>query len=351
MRLHSSTKARARAAKAATDDMRVTTAAATATTWFRLLQLKETLAINEAMYESYGRTCRIYENRVKAGLSPELHLRRFMAERENVASQIEEVKKQITACQGNLALLLGWDPARLVREAGSLGAEHATLGFTRPIPAEIPANVPSSLMRRRPDIQGAEELLMAANENVGAAIADFFPTISLTADEGFSSAHLEKVTAPFSSFWDVLLSPALTLFSGGRRIAAKEEADAQYREALADYKRTVSDAFRAMREALDNNKRSREVYESKRRQVEDLARSNDILEKQYQVGVTSVMDLLDVRRQLQAAQQEEAQARFEVYSAVISICRELGGGWQNGEEAEKPAEKTRENQERVNRDA
>lgn len=87
-------------------------------------------------------------------------------------------------------------------------------------------------------------------------------------------------------------------------MAAKEEADAQYREALADYKRTVSDAFRAMREALDNNRRSREVYASKRRQVEDLARSNDILEKQYQVGVTSVMDLLDVRRQLQAAQQE-----------------------------------------------
>ena len=170
---------------------------------------------------------------------------------------------------------------------------------------------------------------------MGAAIADFFPTISLTADEGFSSAHLEKVTAPFSSFWDVLLSPAMTFFSGGRRIAAKEEADAQYREALADYKRTVSDAFRAMREALDNNKRSREVYESKRRQVEDLARSNDILEKQYQVGVTSVMDLLDVRRQLQAAQQEEAQARFEVYSAVISICRELGGGWQKDGEAGK----------------
>ena len=329
MRLHSSAKARARAAEAATDDMRVTTAAATAITWFRLLQLKETLAINQAMYESYSRTCRIYENRVKAGLTPELHLRRFMA------AQIEEVQKQITACQGNLALLLGWDPARLVAEANSLGAEHASLGFARPIPAQVPADVPSSLMRRRPDIQGAEELLMAANENIGAAIADFFPTISLTADEGFSSAHLEKVTAPFSSFWDVLLSPAMTFFSGGRRIAAKEEADAQYREALADYKRTVSDAFRAMREALDNNKRSREVYESKRRQVEDLARSNDILEKQYQVGVTSVMDLLDVRRQLQAAQQEEAQARFEVYSAVISICRELGGGWQKDGEAGK----------------
>ena len=142
---------------------------------------------------------------------------------------------------------------------------------------------------------------------------------------------IEKVTAPFSSFWDVLLSPALTLFSGGRKVAAKEEADAQYREALADYKRTVSDAFRAMRDALDNNRRSREVYESKQRQVEDLARSNDILEKQYQVGVTSVMDLLDVRRQLQAAQQEEAQASFRVYEAVISICRELGGGWQKNE--------------------
>lgn len=86
-----------------------------------------------------------------------------------------------------------------------------------------------------------------------------------------------------------------------------------------------------MRDALDNNRRSREVYESNQRQVEDLARSNDILEKQYQVGVTSVMDLLDVRRQLQAAQQEEAQARFRVYEAVISICRELGGGWQKNE--------------------
>ena len=227
MRLHSSAKARARAA-------------ATAITWFRLLQLKETLAINQAMYESYSRTCRIYENRVKAGLTPELHLRRFMA------AQIEEVQKQITACQGNLSLLLGWDPARLVAEANSLGAEHASLGFARPIPAQVPANVPSSLMRRRPDIQGAEELLKAANENVGAAIADFFPTISLTADEGFSSAHLEKVTAPFSSFWDVLLSPAMSLFSGGRHMAAKEEADAQYREALAEYKMTLSDAFRSM---------------------------------------------------------------------------------------------------------
>ena len=138
MRLHSSAKARARAAEAATDDMRVTTAAATAITWFRLLQLKETLAINQAMYESYSRTCRIYENRVKAGLTPELHLRRFMA------AQIEEVQKQITACQGNLALLLGWDPARLVAEANSLGAEHASLGFARPIPARFRPTCPQA---------------------------------------------------------------------------------------------------------------------------------------------------------------------------------------------------------------
>lgn len=189
MRLHASAKARARAAQAATDDMRVTTAAATATTWFRLLQLKETLAINRAMYESYGRTCEIYKNRVRAGLSPELHLRRFMAERENAAAQIQDVERQITASQGELAMLLGWAPARLVHEADSLGAEHAELGFARPVPVQVPADIPASLMRRRPDIQGAEELLIAANENIGAAIADFFPQLSLTADEGFSSAH------------------------------------------------------------------------------------------------------------------------------------------------------------------
>ena len=329
LHLHAAQKARARAARAVMYDLRISTAAATARTWFRLLQLKESLAINRAMYESYGITCRIYENRVRAGLSPELHLRRFLAEQENTASQIQALEKQISSCQGNLAMLCGWTPARLARDAARLGEDNNELGFTRHVPAQIPSDIPASLMRRRPDIQGAEELLIAANENVRAAIADFFPQLSLTVDEGFSSASLEKVLAPTSSLWNVVLSPALSLFSGGHTIAAKEEAKERYREALADYKRTVSDAFRAMRDAIDNNRLSRERFESKKRQVQALLRSNYLLEKQYKVGIISVMDLLDVRRQLQAAQLEESQARLEVYFAVIAICKELGGGWEN----------------------
>ena len=147
------------------------------------------------------------------------------------------------------------------------------------------------MLQRRPDVRSAEGRLMAANARIGAARAAFFPSFSLTAEGGYSSTHLDRVFLDPARIWDVM---------GGL---------AQPRDALA------------------GNRISRKALAASTERVKELTRSNEIMEKQYDAGLSNVMDLLDVRRQLLAARQEQAEARRRQLAAVVGLCKALGGGW------------------------
>ena len=148
---------------------------------------------------------------------------------------------------------------------------------------------------------------MAANARIGAARAAFFPSFSLTAEGGYSSTHLDRVFLDPARIWDVMGGLAQPLFEGGRLTAKQRMAEAKYEEARAAYVGSVRNAFTETRDALAGNRISRKALAASTERVKELTRSNEIMEKQYDAGLSSVMDLLDVRRQLLAARQEQAE--------------------------------------------
>ena len=303
--------------EAARDTIRLAVASETALAYFQLRTLQEQERIAADMLKSYERTCKVYETRYRLGQSPETTLRRFAAERDKTQAQLYDLEERRIRCEGALAVLAGFSPAGIV---------DGTLGELAP-PPDVPSGIPSDLLQRRPDVRSAEGRLMAANARIGAARAAFFPSFSLTAEGGYSSTHLDRVFLDPARIWSIMGGLAQPLFEGGRLTAKQRMAEAKYEEARAAYVGSVQNAFTETRDALAGNRISRKALAASTERVKELARSNEIMEKQYDAGLSSVMDLLDVRRQLLAARQEQAEARRRQLAAVVGLCKALGGGW------------------------
>lgn len=299
-------------------------ASETALAYFQLRTLQEQERIAADMLKSYERTCKVYETRYRLGQSPETTLRRFAAERDKTQAQLYDLEERRIRCEGALAVLAGFSPAGIVDGAGRAFQEGRTLGELAP-PPDVPSGIPSDLLQRRPDVRSAEGRLMAANARIGAARAAFFPSFSLTAEGGYSSTHLDRVFLDPARIWDVMGGLAQPLFEGGRLTAKQRMAEAKYEEARAAYMGSVRNAFTETRDALAGNRISRKALAASTERVKELTRSNEIMEKQYDAGLSSVMDLLDVRRQLLAARQEQAEARRRQLAAVVGLCKALGG--------------------------
>lgn len=314
------------ATRAARDTIRLSVEAETALAYFQLRTLQEQQRIAADMLRSYDRTCKVYETRFRLGQSPETTLRRFQAERAKTQAMLDSLEERRIRCEGALAVLVGFSPASLMAHADTAFQDGLSITELVP-PPEVPSDLPSHLLERRPDVRASEGRLMAANARVGAAQAAFFPSFSLTADGGFSSSHLDRIITDPSRIWSVMGGLTQPLFEGGRLNARERMAEAHYEEALAAYRLSAQNAFRETRDALAGNRLSRRVLASSTERVKDLTRSHTIMEKQYDAGLSSVMDLLDVRRQLLAARQEEAEARRGQLAAVVQLCRALGGGW------------------------
>lgn len=325
-RLDEAARAELLSTEAARDTIRLAVASETALAYFQLRTLQEQERIAADMLKSYERTCKVYETRYRLGQSPETTLRRFAAERDKTQAQLYDLEERCIRCEGALAVLAGFSPAGIVDGAGRAFQEGRTLGELAP-PPDVPSGIPSDLLQRRPDARSAEGRLMAANARIGAARAAFFPSFSLTAEGGYSSTHLDRVFLDPARIWGVMGGLAQPLFEGGRLTAKQRMAEAKYEEARAAYVGSVRNAFTETRDALAGNRISRKALAASTERVKELTRSNEIMEKQYDAGLSSVMDLLDVRRQLLAARQEQAEARRRQLAAVVGLCKALGGGW------------------------
>ena len=325
-RLDEAARAELLSTEAARDTIRLAVASETALAYFQLRTLQEQERIAADMLKSYERTCKVYETRYRLGQSPETTLRRFAAERDKTQAQLYDLEERRIHCEGALAVLAGFSPAGIVDGAGRAFQEGRTLGELAP-PPDVPSGIPSDLLQRRPDVRSAEGRLMAANARIGAARAAFFPSFSLTAEGGYSSTHLDRVFLDPARIWSIMGGLAQPLFEGGRLTAKQRMAEAKYEEARAAYVGSVQNAFTETRDALAGNRISRKALAASTERVKELARSNEIMEKQYDAGLSSVMDLLDVRRQLLAARQEQAEARRRQLAAVVGLCKALGGGW------------------------
>ncbi len=335
-RLDEAARAELLATEAAYDTVRLTLSAEVAYAYFQLRSLQAQCLIAENMVKTYEETRRIFKARFDVGLINEMDLRRVEGELATNMATLHALQNQLTQSEGALTVLLGRSPKEIL--ANNLPASLELSAIT--LPPEIPALVPSNLLARRPDVRQAEGRLIAANARIGAARAAFFPSISLTATGGYASNELDRLFMGPGSIWSFVGDLTQPIFQGGRLIAREAMAQAQYKQMFANYELSVQQAFRDAREALENNRQRRLIAGYRQAEMQAMERSLYLANKQYEQGTIGLMDLLDVRRNLLRAQLEVAESLRLQLQAVVTLCKSLGGGWQEQSGFTWPDEET-----------
>jgi multidrug efflux system outer membrane protein len=188
--------------------------------------------------------------------------------------------------------------------------------------------LPSALLERRPDIQQAEQQLVAANAQIGVAKAAYFPQITLTGSGGVESAALSALFSGTNIIWSAALSAAQPLYAGGRLRSQVELAEARHQEALLTYQRAIQYAFREVSDALVGYQKARELRAQEELLVSSARDARRLADVRYEGGATSYLEVLDADSRLFVAELALAQAQFGELAGLIEIYRALGGGWQ-----------------------
>lgn len=311
----------------ARDALALTLAAEVADAYFEMRALELQIRTAHQMIESYERTCRIWRVRVEAGHSPETALRRFQAEAAKTRADKLELERRLLAVRSDLCVLSGATPAELTARLAKPAPASRTLDVLAPAP-QTPEAVPADLLMRRPDVAEAYARMASRSQAAYAAQMARRPDFSIRADAGLSTIEASNLFKSESGTRSIYIDVLGPIFDAGRRKASAEAASAEARAAEHAFEGCVVNAYREVMLALDANQRSRLVFDERYEAMRRLMRTNDIFEKQYDAGIASVTDLLDVSRQLLTARQSCAEARRQELSAITALCRALGGGWQ-----------------------
>lgn len=248
----------------------------------------------------------------------------LISQRAQVAqteASLPPLEKELAATRHDLATLTG----RLPSEAGLPEIELDSLH----LPGEIPVSVPSDLVHQRPDIRAAEALLHQASAQVGVATAALYPHITLDGSFGAQSTKLHDLFAG-PSLWGLGAALTQPLFHGGELRAQRRAAIAAYDAAQAQYRETVLQAFRNVADALRALETDARAVKAQM-QAEALARDRvELTRKQYRLGGTSYLALLDAQRQYETARLNLVVARAARYADTAALFQALGGGWREG---------------------
>jgi len=303
-----------------------------ATAYFQLRELDMELEIAQRTAEAFQDTYDLFNRRLEGGAASALETSRAEANLRGVTAQIPELERAIVAKENQINFLLGRNPQPIPRDEP-----------IPPLPPPIPAGLPSQLLERRPDVRQAEDQMIAANANIGAAKADFFPTLSLTGIFGYASHDLSNLVSAGNlySFGAGLLGP---LFQGGKLKRQYEVVKWQWEQAKVQYEATVTNAFSEVSTSLTDRMKLETTVEQRTLGVSALQEAVRLANLRYLSGLSSYFEVLESEQQLYPAENLLAQSKRDQFLAVVSLYRALGGGWrveeQNGlpgEEAPAPA--------------
>ncbi|MDY7561738.1 AdeC/AdeK/OprM family multidrug efflux complex outer membrane factor [Pseudomonas sp. 10B1] len=277
-------------------------------------QLKLTQDTLKAFEQSYKLTLRTSE----VGVSSALDLAQSRTSVEGARVKLAQYQRLVAQDVNSLTLLLGTGlPANL----------PANQPLASDILAQMPAGLPSDLLQRRPDILEAEHQLKAANANIGAARAAFFPSISLTASAGTGSADLSGLFKGGSGTWLFQPQISLPIFNAGSLRASLDYSKIQKDIGVANYEKTIQTAFQEVSDGLA----SRQTYNEQLQAQRDLVTANRdyyrLAERRYRIGIDSNLTFLDAQRQLFSAQQSLISDRLSQLTSEVNLYKALGGGW------------------------
>lgn len=288
----------------------------------------EQQALAQSTLESRKTAYDLAKQRFDVGASSALDLRQNEALLQSARVAQVTLARQRAQALNALTLLVG-QPLVGFPEAQPLSAQN--------IVTDIPAGLPSDLLERRPDIRSAEQSLLAANANIGAARAAFFPRISLTAGLGTASNELSGLFDSGSRAWSFAPQLVLPIFDAGRNRANLTLTEVRKNIAIATYEKSIQSAFREVADALVARDLLEEQIDAQRRVQEAQAERLKLADQRFQNGIASSLDVLDAQRELFTAEQDLVQARLLRLTNAIDLYRSLGGGLVETTVAAAPA--------------
>ncbi|MBN8515331.1 efflux transporter outer membrane subunit [Accumulibacter sp.] len=290
-----------------------------AAAYINLRDLDRQLEIAQATARSRGESYDVFQERYLGGVISTLELSQNKSQYDEALASIPPIEKAIAQQENGLSVLLGRNPGPIAR---GKDIDQLTL-------PTIPAGLPSDLLERRPDIQLAEQNLIAANALIGAAKAAYFPTISLTGLLGYASNGLSQLFNSQSKVWQYSAPITMPIFTAGAIAGQVQEAEAAQQQALFAYQRAIQEAFREVNDALINQDRTRQQLRAQKQQVQALQQYSATARLRYDNGYTSYIEVLDAERSLFNVQLQYTQTQQTQFQAMINLYLAMGGGWVN----------------------
>lgn len=300
-----------------------------ATAYILLKQNWKQLEISKLTYESRKKSWDIAKLRYEGGLVSELEVKQAESEMLGAETQIKNFEVFIARQEDLLSVLIGEAP-KPIRQGLSLDELE--------LPPSVPIGLPCDLLENRPDIKQAEELILAANADVGVARAAFFPTFSLTGNLGQRSTATSDFFNSSASLWNLGMQAFEPLFTGWRITNQLNQAEAVLLEALYSYQQTILTALQEVDDALIAHEKAKEKYEIQTQRVEALKVYLDLANLRYFNGQNDYLTVLDAEKTLFLTQLEAANTEGDLYLTLISLYKALGQGWDVEEAAAEPEE-------------
>jgi NodT family efflux transporter outer membrane factor (OMF) lipoprotein len=278
----------------------------------------ELLTTTEASYEEFLTLTR---NRFSVGIASDLDVAQAESQLYAVQSQLIDLGVQRAAFEHAIAILTGKAPVEMT-------IPQVTLKAT---PPPVPVGLPSELLERRPDIAGSERMVAAANEQIGIAMAAFYPTLSLSATAGLQNTSLTSWFMWPSRFWSVGPTLAQTLFDAGRRRGVVAEQQAAYDATVASYRQTVLTAM----QQVEDNLAALRILEGEAGKIQQTIESADrtlrISDAQYRAGTAAYLTVITAQAALLNAQVSAVTLLTRRLTASVMLIEALGGGWNDSE--------------------
>jgi NodT family efflux transporter outer membrane factor (OMF) lipoprotein len=298
--------------------------------YFQLRVLDTQRKLLNTSVAAYQKSLELTRNRYNGGVAARVDVVQAETQLKSTQAQAINLGVQRAQLEHAIAILVGKAPVEL-----SIESEELAIAIP-----EIPSGLPSQLLERRPDIAAAERKMAAANAQIGVATAAYFPSLTLTATNGFrANSPPNWFTVP-SRFWSVGPALAETLFDGGSRRAVKQQAQAAYDVNVASYRQTVLTAFQQVEDNLAALRILEEQNRAQEEAVKAARQSTELTINQYKGGTVSYLNVVTVQATQLSNEGNAVTLLGQRLVAAVTLVQALGGGWSgsSSESSERRSE-------------
>lgn len=286
--------------------------------YFRLRTAQELQRLSQSTLKTREDTLRLVQARYDAGIASALDLNQARSQLDSIRADLAAVQRSASQAQNALQLILGTPIPDDLPQGMQFGKQQVV--------ASIPVGLPSDLLQQRPDIIGAENALLAANANVGAARAAFFPNISITGLLGFASPQLGGLFGSGQNFWQFSPQIQMPIFSGSVA-GGLDLAEARKNIAVAEYEKSIQTAFREVADALAGEQTYAGQLEALRSLEASALETLRLAQLRYETGIDSFLQVQNAQVDLYATQRSFLQTGLDSLLNRVELYKALGGGW------------------------